>query len=47
MTPMIRESETDSLLPSYRGKAKDIFPMSMLGIDTPTTWMEEHRDAIE
>lgn len=47
MTPMIRESETDSLLPTYRGKAKDISPMSMLGIDDPTNWIEDNEPAIE
>jgi hypothetical protein len=41
---LIQASDQQNSL--YRPIAKDIHPLSFLGIEKPTQWMKEHREEI-
>jgi hypothetical protein len=36
--------QNTQITPSFRSKAKDIFPLSYIGVDSPTNWLLNERD---
>lgn len=45
-TGMITPTSTETVLPTYRGSARDISLLNPLGIQTPTDWLIEHDEDI-
>ncbi len=39
-------AKSQVITPSYRWSAEDIFVLSSLGIESPTTWMQDNEDAL-